>query len=258
MGLSVVEVDDLRDPAFADLLHSFQAELFVIVAFRILPEAVFTIPTAGSVNLHASLLPRYRGAAPINWALINGEVESGVTTFFLRKKVDTGNILLQERVGLHENMTAGELHDLLADTGARVLNSTVELIAKGEAVPHLQNDELATPAPKIFRDTCAVQWEKSASEVHNHIRGLSPHPAAWSMLRGKEMKLLESRVAEEASTGEPGCVTATTPELRVNCGNGSIAILMLKPEGGKRMSAEEYLRGHRIEAGERFESVFKS
>lgn len=255
LGLNVLEVEVLRDQAFVRNLESFHAELFIIVAFRILPEEVFSLPSAGSFNLHASLLPRYRGAAPINWALMCGDIESGVTTFFLQKKVDTGNILLQERVAINENMTAGELHDLLADAGARVVLRTVELIADGNAVPRQQNDELATPAPKIFRDTCAIAWEKSAREVHNHIRGLSPHPAAWSLLQGAEMKILESRIAEESSAGTAGTVIATEPELVVQCGSGSVVIRSLKPEGRKQMTAGEYLRGHRIEAGERFESV---
>lgn len=255
MGIPVLEADDLRDPAFADALRAFNAQLFVIVAFRILPEEVFTIPSAGSFNLHASLLPRYRGAAPINWALMNGDSESGVTTFFLQKKVDTGNILLQERVAMHENMSAGELHDLLAEAGARVVRNTVDVIEKGVAVPQAQNDEQATPAPKIWRVTCAVPWEKSAREVHNHIRGLSPHPAAWSTLRGAEMKILESVVSEEASNGIGGSVVGSDSGLQVQCGSGSIVIRALKPEGRKLMSAEEYLRGHRIEAGERFESI---
>jgi methionyl-tRNA formyltransferase len=224
LGLNVLEVEALRDPAFARNLESFHAELFIIVAFRILPEEVFSLPSAGSFNLHASLLPRYRGAAPINWALMCGDTESGVTTFFLQKKVDTGNILLQERVAMTENMTAGELHDLLSDAGARVVLRTVELISDGHAMPQQQNDEQATPAPKIFRDTCAIPWEKSAREVHNHIRGLSPYPSAWSLLQGAEMKILESRIAEETSAGAAGSVIASEPELVVQCGRGSVII----------------------------------
>jgi methionyl-tRNA formyltransferase len=255
LGLRVMEADLLHDEAFIETLRATEADLFIVVAFRILPEEVFTIPSIGSFNLHASLLPRYRGAAPINWALMNGDTVSGVTTFFLQQKVDTGNLLLQEKIPLHENMTAGELHDLLAEIGARAVLRTVELIAKGEALPRPQDDSLATPAPKIFRDTCAIRWEKSAREVHNHIRGLSPHPAAWSILHGAEMKLLESRVAEEESTGPPGTVIATAPELRVQCGRGSVIIRTLKPEGRRSMSAEEYLRGYRIETGEAFASA---
>ena len=251
-GLPVLEADDLRDPEFAETLRADAADLFVIVAFRILPESVFTLPRIGSFNLHASLLPRYRGAAPINWALMRGDVESGVTTFFLQKKVDTGGILLQERVALHENMTAGELHDRLAEVGAEAVLRTVRGIEDGSLQPSAQDDALATTAPKIFRETCEVDWTRSAREVHNHIRGLSPHPAAWTTLQGSEMKLLESRIVEEDSDGTPGAVREITPQLRVQCGRGSVALLTLKPEGRKAMSAEEYLRGHHLEVGTRF------
>lgn len=252
LGLEVTVVEALGDPAFIEKLRADDAALFVVVAFRILPEEVFTVPSIGSFNLHASLLPRYRGAAPINRALMNGDSESGVTTFFLQKKVDMGNLLLQEKVLVGENMTAGELHDILAETGARTVLRTVERIAEGKAIPRPQDDRLATPAPKIFRDACAIDWEKSARAVHNHIRGLSPHPAAWSMLHGAEMKFLESRVAEEESTGPPGTVIATAPELRVQCGRGSVIIRALKPEGRRIMSAEDYLRGYALRPGESF------
>ncbi|MBR9976356.1 MAG: methionyl-tRNA formyltransferase [Bacteroidetes bacterium] len=252
LGLPVFEAHDLHDPAFADILREDAADLFVIVAFRILPESVFTLPRIGSFNLHASLLPRYRGAAPINWVLMRGDTESGVTTFFLQKKVDTGGILLQRRVPLHENMSAGELHDLLAAVGAEAVVDTVRGIEGGTLETRPQEDSRATTAPKIFRESCEVPWAKSAREVHDHIRGLSPHPAAWSMLDGKEMKLLESRVAEEQSHGAPGTIVATAPELLVQCGRGTVALHVIKPEGKKAMSAEEYLRGHRIASDARF------
>lgn len=257
LGIPVVEADSLRDPAFTETLRACQADLFVIVAFRILPEEIFTLPKIGSFNLHASLLPRYRGAAPINWALMRGDGESGVTTFFLQQKVDTGNILLQERLPLHENMTAGELHDLLSDIGAAAVLRTVRGIESGELTPRPQDDTQATSAPKIFRETCAIAWEKSAREVHNQIRGLSPHPAAWTLLHGKEVKILESRVYEEHSSGKAGAIIETNPRLLVQCGQGSIALHVLKPEGRKQMTAEEYLRGHRLEAGEYFESTIQ-
>lgn len=243
-GLPVLQPDSLKDPAFAQELQSLNAECFVIVAFRILPESVFSIPPRGSFNLHASLLPRYRGAAPINWALMKGETETGVTTFFLRPKVDTGSILLQESVPVHENMTAGELHDILADLGADVVVRTVAMIEAGEDEPHPQDDSAATPAPKIFRETCAIDWQRDAREVHNHVRGLSPYPAAWTMLGDRQIQVLRTRIAEEESTGTPGSVLQTGDAIRVQCGRGSVDILELKPEGRKAMTAEEYLRGH--------------
>lgn len=257
LGLAVIEADVLRDPALIETLRACQADLFVIVAFRILPEEIFTLPKIGSFNLHASLLPRYRGAAPINWALMRGDEESGVTTFFLQQKVDTGNILLQERLPLHENMTAGELHDQLSDIGAAAVLRTVRGIESGELKPRPQDDTQATSAPKIFRETCAIAWEKNAREVHNQIRGLSPHPAAWTLLHGKEVKILESHVDEEMSSGKAGEIIETDPRLLVQCGQGSIALHVLKPEGRKQMTAEEYLRGHRLEAGEYFESTIQ-
>lgn len=252
LGLDVLEVDDLRDPAFADRLRAYHPDLFVVVAFRILPESVFTIPRLGSFNLHASLLPRYRGAAPINWALMRGEEESGVTTFLLRPNVDTGGILLQERVPLDDDMNAGELHDLLAELGAELVLRTTRGLERGDLLPRPQDDTLATSAPKIFRDSCRIPWEKSAREVHDHIRGLSPSPAAWSMLHGTEMKILETFVSEEDSTGTPGSFITLEPELCVQCGRGSVVVCLVKPAGRKEMTAEEYLRGHRIGPADRF------
>ncbi len=155
-GIPVLQPESLRDEAFIDALRSFHADMFVVVAFKILPASVFTIPVRGTFNLHASLLPRYRGAAPINWAIINGDSESGVTTFFIQEKVDTGNILLQEHVEISGSMNAGELHDLLAATGAELVVKTVDLIASGRAIPTGQDDAFATPAPKIFRETCRI------------------------------------------------------------------------------------------------------
>ncbi|MBN1447366.1 MAG: methionyl-tRNA formyltransferase [Bacteroidetes bacterium] len=249
-GIPVTQPESLTDPAFVEQLRAFAADCFVIVAFRILPEDVFTIPPKGSFNLHASLLPKYRGAAPINWALMKGETESGVTTFFLRRKVDTGGMILQEAVRVHEDMTAGELHDVLADLGADVVRRTVELIEGGRAVPRPQDDSAATPAPKIFRETCAIPWEKSARDVHNHIRGLSPHPAAWTLHAGRQLQLLRSRLLEEDSAGTPGSVLDTSDGIRIQCGRGSIAILELKPEGRKGMKVEEYLRGYALSVGD--------
>ena len=249
-GIPVLQPESLKDPGFAGQLRALAAECFVVVAFRILPEEIFTIPSKGSFNLHASLLPKYRGAAPINWALMKGEKESGVTTFFLKQKVDTGSVILQEAVPVPEDMTAGELHDVLADLGADVVRRTVELIENGQAQAQAQDDGAATPAPKIFRETCAIPWEKSAREVHNHIRGLSPYPAAWTLSSGRRLQILRACIVEEDSTGVPGSVLASRKGIRIQCGSGSIAVLELKPEGRKGMKVEEYLRGHMLPVGE--------
>lgn len=248
-NIPVLQPESLKDAAFHTALASFQAECFVVVAFRILPAEIFTLPSKGSFNLHASLLPKYRGAAPINWALMNGETESGVTTFFLKEKVDTGSIILQERVDVTADMTAGQLHDRLAVLGADVVRRTVGMIEDGTVQTQPQDETLATPAPKIFRETCAIPWEKSATEVHNHIRGLSPYPAAWTMLGGRQLQILRSAVIEEQRSGIPGMVLESAGSLQIQCGRGSIAVLELKPEGKKRMTTEEYLRGYSVEKG---------
>jgi methionyl-tRNA formyltransferase len=245
-NIPVIEAENLKDPAFAEALRGYEAECFVVVAFRILPEAVFSIPTLGSFNLHASLLPKYRGAAPINWALINGERESGVTTFFMKKKVDTGSVIAQERVPIHEDMNAGELHDVLSVVGADVVLRTVAMIESGKVAALPQDDSAATPAPKIFRETCAIDWTKSARQVHNHIRGLSPYPAAWTLLDERQLQILRASIEDEDSTGVHGSVRLVDGKLRVQCGAGSVILHEIKPEGKKRMTVEDYLRGHSI------------
>jgi methionyl-tRNA formyltransferase len=245
IGIPVLQPASMKDEAFADELRSYSPDLFVIVAFRILPEAVFSIPRLGSFNLHASLLPKYRGAAPINWALINGEKESGVTTFFLKQAVDTGNLILQERVPLHDDMTAGELHDILMLLAADTVVRTVKLIADGAVQPSAQDDALATPAPKIFRDTCRIDWNRPARAVHNHIRGLSPYPSAWTMHDGRQLKIHRTTLLEEASESAAGRILRADTALHVQCARGSLAILEIQQEGKKVMSVEEFLRGYR-------------
>ena len=177
-GLEVATPESLKDPGFEQLVRSKSPDVICVVAFRILPESIFSIPSRGSFNLHASLLPKYRGAAPINWALINGETESGVTTFFLRRTVDTGSMILQRRVTIDPETTAGELHDVLMSVGAEAVVETLGLIERDAVEPRIQDDTQATPAPKIFRDDCRIEWDRPAERVHDFIRGLSPHPGA--------------------------------------------------------------------------------
>ncbi len=248
LGIPVLQPVSMKDEAFADELRAYSPDLFVIVAFRILPVSVFSIPRLGSFNLHASLLPKYRGAAPINWALINGEKESGVTTFFLKQAVDTGNLILQERLPLHDDMTAGELHDILMILGADTVVRTVKLIAGGAVQPSAQDDTLATPAPKIFRDTCRIDWNRPARAVHNHIRGLSPYPSAWTMHDGRQLKIHRTAILEEASECAPGRILRADTALHVQCARGTLAILEIQQEGKKVMSVVEFLRGYRGEA----------
>jgi len=261
-SIPVLQPENLRDPSFADALVALHADVFVIVAFRILPKEVFTIPVLGAFTLHASLLPKYRGAAPINWAIINGDRESGVTTFFLREKVDTGSILLQRSVPITDAMNAGELHDVLMELGASVVAETVAMIDEGRAVPYAQDDALASPAPKIFKDDCRIAWDRPADTVHNFIRGLSPHPAAWTMLNGKTLKLYAARVAgiadgavDEPSAAAPnaafesltpGMLRAEGDRLFAGTATGALEILELQLEGKKRLGAADFLRGFRL------------
>lgn len=249
----VLQPESLKDQEFISALKEFRADLFLVVAFRILPAEVFRIPPLGTVNLHASLLPRYRGAAPINWALIRGEKETGVTTFFIQERVDTGSVLMQRSVPVPEEMTAGELHDVLAGVGAETALATVDLIATGRAVPRLQDDTLATPAPKIFREMCRIDWNAGGVDVHNFVRGLSPHPGAWTMHGNTVVKILRSRVSPSTGASGAGIIGIDGDVLRVGCGSGSIEVLTVQQEGRKVQSVAEFLRGYRFAGRERFE-----
>lgn len=250
--LSVLQPESLKDPVFTASIRDLNPDLIIVVAFRILPKEIFTIPRLGSFNLHASLLPKYRGAAPINWAIINGEKETGVTTFFLQEKVDTGNTLLQARLPITHEDNAGTIHDKLAEVGAEIVLHTVRLIEQGKAITRRQDDTLASPAPKIFKEDCRIDWRQPAEKIHNRIRGLSPYPTAFTTHHGKVIKLYKSHVAEGTSTGEPGKVQVTGSNLHVATGDRMIAIDELQQEGRKRMGVEEFLRGYKIQNGEKF------
>jgi len=250
-SLPILQPDSLSDPAFIASLRSYNPSLIVVVAFRILPVEVFALPPMGTFNLHASLLPKYRGAAPINWAIINGEKESGVTTFYLKEKVDTGDVILQARVAIPGTMTAGELHDTLSEVGAEIVLQTVRLIEMGKTAPHPQDQARSTPAPKIFKNDCRIDWKKPASVVHNFIRGLSPSPTAWTMHRGTLLKVYKSIESEiEDRKLAPGYVVVEGSKLLITTGNGSVAILEIQQEGKRRMTAEEFLRGYKIVSGD--------
>ncbi len=251
--LPILQPDSLRDQKFINEIHALNSDLIVIVAFRILPKEIFTIPKYGSFNLHASLLPKYRGAAPINWAIINGETETGVTTFFLQEKVDTGSIILQARVEIDSDENAGELYKKLSDAGADIVVQTVRLIELGKAQPRMQDDSLATPAPKIFKDDCRIEWNKPARQIHNFIRGLSPYPSSWTVHSGKIIKIHRSNILE-SSINLPGeVILRTNNALHIGTSEGAISILEIQQEGKKKLGVEEFLRGYSIEVGERFE-----
>ena len=253
--LPLLQPQSLKDPDFLSRLTEITPDLIVVVAFRILPREVYTIPHKGSFNLHASLLPKYRGAAPINWAIINGEKETGVTTFFLQDTVDTGSIILQKRTPITDTTTAGELYGRLSEIGASTVLETVRLIEHGESKPMRQDDALASPAPKIFKETCRIDWNRSCEEIRNFVRGLSPYPAAWTLLNGRGMKIFRVEKTEYGiQNSEFGTVIANDGKrLYVRTKVDWLEIFELQVEGKKRMSAEEFLRGYRSSGPERFE-----
>lgn len=255
--LAVLQPENVKDPSFVSKISSLQPDLIVVVAFRILPKEVFAIPRKGSFNLHASLLPKYRGAAPVNWAIINGEAETGVTTFFLQEKVDTGSVILQARVRIGPDETAGELHDRLAEIGAEIVLQTVRLIELEKVQVRPQDDSHATPAPKIFKDNCRIEWGKKAHDVHNFVRGLSPTPCAWTVHGYTMLRIFRTGLSKtefDSHKELPGEVLAVDKaSLHVNTGSGVIAVLELQQEGKKRLRVEEFLRGYTVRVGDRFE-----
>ncbi len=250
-NLPLLQPSSLKDETFISEIKALDADLFIVVAFRILPAVVFKIPKLGTFNLHSSLLPKYRGAAPFQWAIINGERETGVTTFFLDENVDTGNVILQARLPIRENETAGELHDRLSEIGAEVILHTVKLIEMGNAPRHPQDNTLATPAPKIFKEHCVIDWSKSASDIHNFIRGLSPSPCAYTFHHGKMLKVYRAKKYSDEHNGVPGEVIQSDKQFVVATGAGAIEILELQQEGKKKLQVEEFLRGYKISPGEK-------
>lgn len=242
-SLNILQPDNLRDPEFIKTLTDLKPDLILVVAFKILPEEVFTIPKYGSVNLHASLLPKFRGAAPINHALINGETESGVTTFFLKKKVDTGNIILQKKINIDKDDDAGTLHDKLSELGAESVLETVRLIEAGNVIPQIQNDSDASPAPKIFKENCIIDWNQNACKIHDFIRGLSPYPAAFTFLNNRSVKIFRSALTGNSKKETPGSIVVEEKKLLVSCLDNMIEILELQTEGKKRIPASEFING---------------
>lgn len=242
-SLNILQPDNLRDPEFIKTLTDLKPDLILVVAFKILPEEVYTIPKYGSVNLHASLLPKFRGAAPINHALINGETETGVTTFFLKKKVDTGNIILQKRINIEEDDDAGTLHDKLSELGASCVLETVRVIEAGNVIPQIQNDSNASPAPKIFKENCMIDWNQNAGKIHNFIRGLSPYPAAFTFLNNRSVKIFRSALTGNPKKETPGSIVVEDKKLLVSCLDNMIEILELQTEGKKRIPASEFING---------------
>jgi methionyl-tRNA formyltransferase len=248
--IPVLQPVKLKDPAFLAQLRSLKADIQVVVAFRMLPEAVWNMPPLGTINLHASLLPQYRGAAPINWAIINGEKETGITTFKLKHEIDTGEIIYQRKITIREDETAGELHDEMMELGARLLLQTIQSISKNDyPLTSQAMDNASLPikqAPKIHREDCKIPWNKSVEEIYNLIRGLSPYPAAWTVIDGKILKIFRSKKSTEGHAFIPGTTdTDQHTYLRIAGNNGWIYLTEVQLAGKKRMDIEEFLRGYR-------------
>lgn len=251
-GIPILQPEKLKDENFVQDLRRLEADLFVVVAFRILPEVVYTMPPKGTINLHASLLPAYRGAAPINWALINGETVTGVSTFFIEKTVDTGKIILQQALGIGPEDDAGVVHDQLAELGARILSETVDQIDQGLVKEKIQTGQV-TLAPKLTTEMCKICWSDPASAIHNRIRGLSPYPGAFTTWQGKILKIFRSQVRSQmASVTAAGEILAASPDqgIEVATGAGVIALLEVQPEGRRRMPVAEFLRGYGLKQHE--------
>ncbi len=256
-GLTVLQPEKLKEESFINELKNLKADLQIVVAFRMLPEIVWNMPPLGTYNLHGSLLPKYRGAAPINWAVINGETESGVTTFKLKHEIDTGNMLFQAKTPISKTTTAGELHDSLMHIGAELVLKSVKAIESGNYELKPQNDAQSIHAPKLFKETCKINWNDKAETIYNLIRGLSPYPTAFTEFIDKNnqvvgVKIFKTEMQETAHTYHIGDAISDGKALKVACSNGFIHIKELQMAGKKRMLTEEFLRGFKIESGFRF------
>lgn len=257
LGIPVLQPERLRDPQFAEQLRDINPDLGIVVAFRMLPESVWALPRLGTFNLHASLLPQYRGAAPINWAIMNGDKQTGVTTFLLNHQIDTGQLLMQQTIDIEPNENAGSLHDKLMTAGSPLVVQTAQMLLNGTAQPTPQPATMpdGSPlrdAPKIFAHTCALRWERTANELHNQVRGLSPYPAAHTQLRFQRngqmqtiaLKILQATPCIASHQNTVGqVITDGKRSLKVACADGYLQIDQLQPAGKKAMSIEEYLRG---------------
>jgi methionyl-tRNA formyltransferase len=240
--IPLLQPERLKDDNFVKSLKELAPDLFVIVAFRILPREVFSIPAKGSFNLHASLLPKYRGAAPIQWSIINGDKETGVTTFALEDKVDTGNIFIQKKIEILDKDNFGTVHDKLSIIGAEAVIETIDLINSGKFTLQDQDDNLASHAPKINKENGLIDWHKPASDINNLIRGLSPYPGAYFYFKDKLIKIYNASVNKEKVL-KPGEILSSKEELIIGCGKYSLNVLELQQEGRKKLSVTEFLRG---------------
>jgi len=260
-SIPLLQPEKLKNPEFIEELRSLQADLQIVVAFRMLPEVVWNMPKLGTFNLHASLLPQYRGAAPINWAIINGDKESGITTFFLTHEIDTGDVIQQERVAISTEDTAGDLHDTLMTLGSKLVVETVDNIIEGNLTPIPQDKLIAQDpnelraAPKIFKETCRIDWNKPVESVYNHVRGLSPYPAAWSEIQfpsgdTQMIKIYQSTIERVEVTEPVGTlITDGKRVLKVALADGYLHLDSVQLAGKKRVPAGDFIRGFRFEEG---------
>ena len=251
LGLDVLEPADLKDPEFIKKLEEYKADLFFVVAFRVLPREVFTIPPRGTVNLHASLLPDYRGAAPINWAVINGDEYTGLTTFYIGEKIDTGAMIQAKTVSIGPDETAGELAWRMKEIGAALALKTVEMIEKGIAPGVKQPLSGKRPATKLYKKDGFIDWSKDARTIHNQVRGMNPAPGTYIQSSKGPLKIHRTKVVEEYVSGTPGIIMMSSPKegIVVSCGRGSLNILEVQPPGKKVMDGASFVRGYRIEKG---------
>lgn len=246
-ALPLLQPKNLKAAAFNEALQAWNPHLIVVVAFRMLPEVVWSMPSIGTINLHASLLPAYRGAAPINWAIIRGEERTGVTTFFIQKEIDTGDLLLQEEVEIDINDNAGSLHDKLMHVGAEVVLKTLDQVIHQKILPQKQDHTLATKAPKIFAEDCKINWHQPAAIVYNFIRGMSPYPGAWTELGGKVLKIFDARISFDARRLAPGKMSIDGKHLWFGTFDHPLSINLLQMEGRKRMKINDFLNGIKME-----------
>lgn len=251
LNIPILQPEKLKDDIFIEQLKSFNPDIIVVVAFRILPKEVFTIPKIATFNIHGSLLPKYRGAAPINHAIINGEKISGLTTFIIQEKVDTGNILLKKQVELYDGITAGELHNILMIEAPKIAIETIELLLSGNYVALPQDETEATPAPKIFRDFCKINWNNSAVNIRNFIHGLSPYPGAYTKISDNTVKILRVKISNHKL--EPYQFTITNNNLLIGTIDNAIEILEIQPENKKVMNIRDFINGWRFEKSGKIE-----
>lgn len=253
LNLTILQPEKLDSPEFSKQIEKLEPDIFVVVAFRILPESLLQIPRKGAINLHASLLPCYRGAAPINWAIINGERETGITIFQIKPEVDTGEILYQEKIEIKEDDTAGSLHDKLSRIGAKALVRVLDMVERGEVKPIPQNEKLATYAPKIKPEMGRIDWSKEAKNIKNLIHGLSPVPGAFSFFKNKRVRFLKANIEDTGTSYSPGTIVYLDKKcMKIQTGRGLLLPSMLQTEGKKPLTVTEFIKGFRGNTGDRF------